>query len=124
MLPDKFLRVLEHEGVVAIVTQEATGLPHLVNTWNSYIQITADEQLVIPAGGMCTTEKNLSQNNTVLLTMGSRDVEGKRGPGAGFLITGTGVFLYAGTEFDLIKSKFPWARAALKVAITDITQTL
>lgn len=124
MLPEKFLRVLEHEGVVAIATQAADGVPHLVNTWNSYVQITADDQLVIPAGGMHRTEKNLSQRAAVLLTAGSREVEGKHGPGTGFLIAGIAEFLYAGAEFDLVKSKFPWARAALKVAIRSITQTL
>jgi len=124
MLPEKLLRVLDHEGVVAIATQGTTGVPHLVNTWNSYIQITADEQLLIPVGGMHVTEKNLSQNNAVLLTAGSREVEGQHGPGTGFLIAGTAEFLYAGTLFDLIKSRFPWARAALKVTITDMEQTL
>ncbi len=124
MLPEKFLRVLEHEGVVAIATQGPDGLPHLVNTWNSYVQVATDEQLVIPAGGMHRTEKNLSRTDTVLLTAGSREVEGRHGPGTGFLITGNAEFLYAGTEFDLVKRKFPWARAALRVAVAAIEQTL
>ena len=124
MLPEKFLRVLEHEGIVAIATQGADGQPHLVNTWNSYVQVTRDEHLLIPAGGMHKTEKNLSENNAVLLTAGSREVVGKHGPGAGFLITGTADFPFAGPDFELIKSKFPWARAALVVKIKDIAQTL
>ncbi len=124
MLPDKFLRVLQHEGVVAIATQRRDGLPHLVNTWNSYLQITNNGDLLVPVGGMHTTESNVSTNPTVLLTAGSREVEGKHGLGTGFLITGTAEFIYAGVDFDLIKAKFPWARAALKMSITEITQTL
>lgn len=124
MLPEKFLRVLEHEGVVAIATRGVDGDPHLVNTWNSYVLITTDKQLLIPAGGMHRTEENLSKTNVVLLTVGSRQVEGKHGPGTGFLVTGTGQFLNTGTEFDMIKVKFPWARAALRVSVTNITQTL
>ncbi len=124
MVPDKFLRVLQHEGVVAIATQGRDGLPHLINTWNSYVQITNDGHLLVPAGGMHTTEANVSANPIVLLTAGSREVEGKHGLGTGFLLTGTAEFVRAGAEFDLIKTKFPWARAALKMSITEIVQTL
>ncbi len=124
MLPETFLRVLQHEGVVAIATQAGNGTPHLVNTWNSYVQVGGDERLLIPAGGMQRTEKNISENGAVLLTMGSREVQGKRGPGAGFLISGTAEFLYTGKEFENIRSKFPWARAALVVTIKNIAQTL
>ena len=124
MLPAKFLQVLKHEGVVAIATQGANGRPHLVNTWNSYVQVVPDEQLVIPVGGMHTTENNVSQNSDILLTGGSREVEGKHGPGTGFLISGHAEFSYAGPEFDLIKRRLSWVRAALKVAVKEITQTL
>ncbi len=124
MLPDTFLRVLQHEGVVAIATQGRDGRPHLVNTWNSYVQITSDGVLLVPAGGMHRTEANVSANDIVLLTAGSREVEGKHGLGTGFLVTATAKFVCAGAEFDLIKAKFPWARAALKMSIAEITQTL
>ena len=124
MLPDKFLSVLQHEGVVAIASQGLDGRPHLVNTWNSYVQIPNIGQLLVPVGGMHTTEANVSANHVVLLTAGSREIEGKRGLGTGFLLTGTAEFVYAGADFDLIKTKFPWARAALKMSITEITQTL
>lgn len=124
MLPENFLRVLQHEGVVAIATQGRNGLPHLVNTWNSYVQITGDRHLVVPVGGMQQTEANVSANHNILLTAGSREVEGKRGPGTGFLVTGTAEFVYAGADFDLVKSKFTWARAALKVTVREISQTL
>lgn len=123
MLSDTFFEVLRHEGVVAIVTQGPE--PHLVNTWNSYIQVTNGDNLLIPAGGMHKTESNLSVNNKVLLTVGSREVLGKRGqPGTGFLVTGSAEVLSAGQDFEKAKIMFPWARAVLKVTIESVTQTL
>ncbi len=49
MLTDTFFEVLRHEGVAAIATLSAE--PHLVNTWNSFIQVTDGRYLLIPAGG-------------------------------------------------------------------------
>ncbi|WP_243371749.1 pyridoxamine 5'-phosphate oxidase family protein [Geotalea sp. SG265] len=123
MIPEKMLQVLKHEGVVAIATQ-GDGGPHLVNTWNSYLQITQDGKLLIPAGYMNTTEANLAKNSKCLITVGSREVEGYHGPGTGFLIEGAAVFVKSGLQFDAIKGKFPWARAALEVTINSVTQTL
>ena len=74
MIPDKMMEVLKCEGVVALVTMGGDD-PHLVNTWNSYIQVTQDEHLLIPVGGMIRTEANLQVNNRILLTLGSREVE-------------------------------------------------
>ncbi|WP_432823275.1 pyridoxamine 5'-phosphate oxidase family protein [Trichloromonas sp.] len=123
MIPEKLLQVLKQDGVVAIATMGQDG-PHLVNTWNSYIRITADERLLIPAGYMEHTEANLALNNKVLMTLGSSKVAGKNGPGTGFLIRGTAAFVTSGPDFDVIKAKFGWARAALAVTIESATQTL
>ncbi|MDY0212769.1 MAG: pyridoxamine 5'-phosphate oxidase family protein [Desulfuromonadaceae bacterium] len=123
LIPEKMHAVLKEEGVVAIATQGSTGL-HMVNTWNSYIQITEDERLLIPAGYMHLTEANIAIDSNVLLTLGSRKVQGMNGPGTGFLLKGTAEFLSSGPEFDAIKSVFVWARAALVVTITSATQTL
>ncbi|HAD03607.1 MAG: FMN-binding protein [Desulfuromonadales bacterium GWD2_61_12] len=123
MIPEKLREVLKHDGVVAIATLGPDG-PHMVNTWNSYIRITADERLLIPAGYMQHTEANIACNNQVLITLGSSKVAGNIGPGTGFLIKGTAAFLTAGPEFDLLKAKFAWARAALVVTIESATQTL
>lgn len=123
MIPDKMTEVLKYEGVVAIATAGDDG-PHMVNTWNSYIQITGDGQLLIPAGGMRRTEANVEQNNNILLTLGSREVEGLRSPGAGFLIKGTAAFIKSGEQFDIVKKIFPWARAAMEITISSATQTL
>ena len=124
MLAEGLRRVLAHEGVVAIATQGADGMPHLVNTWHSYVQITQDERLLIPAGGMLTTEVNVARNSAVLLTMGSREVQGRNGPGTGFLITGTAMFTRQGPDYDSVRARFPWARAALVVKVENVAQTL
>jgi hypothetical protein len=123
MIPEKLLEVLKQDGVVAIGTVGADG-QHMVNTWNSYIRITDDERLLIPAGYMQKTEVNIAQNNNVLLTLGSSKVAGKMGPGTGFLIKGTAAFLTSGPEFDRVRERFSWARAALVVTILSATQTL
>ncbi len=123
MLPEKLLDVFQHEGVVAIATQGQDG-PHLVNTWNSYIQVTDGDHLLIPVGGMNTTEANIRRNDQVLVTAGSRDVQGLRYMGTGFLIEGTASFATDGAEFDRVKARYPWARAALAVKVAKATQTL
>ncbi len=122
MIPDKLLEVLKKEGIAAIATSGADG-PHLVNTWNSYIQV-ADGRLIFPAGGMNKTEANIAKDNRVLITLGSREVDGFRGPGAGFLVRGTASFIKSGPVFDKLKKNFPWARAAVEISIASITQTL
>ena len=123
MIPEKMLEVMKHDGVVAIATLGQDG-PHMVNTWNSYIKITNDERLLIPAGYMQVTEANVARNNNVLITMGSSKVAGKNGPGTGFLIKGKAAFMTSGPDFDAIKAKFSWARAALAITIHSATQTL
>ena len=60
---DKFLEVLKHEGVVSIMSWGIE--PHLVNTWNSYLVITEDERILIPAYGFRKTQKNVEVNNKV-----------------------------------------------------------
>ena len=51
------LEVLKNEGLVSIVTQSVEA--HVINTWNSYIEITEEGKLLIPAGRMNTTENNI-----------------------------------------------------------------
>jgi hypothetical protein len=122
MIPEKLLEVLKHDGAVAIATSGQDG-PHMVNTWNSYIRISADGRLLIPAGYMNRTEANIAFNPEVLITLASSKVQGLHGPGAGFLIKGTATFITTGPDFDLLKSKFDWLRATLAVTPASITQT-
>ena len=125
MLNEKLLEILSHpvDGEVAIVTMGTDG-PHVVNTWNSYVNITLDGRMLIPVGGMNKTEKNVEENQLVKLTIGSREVQGLNYKGAGFLITGIARFAKDGPDFNLIKAKFPWARAVLEITIETTVQTL
>lgn len=123
MIPEKMLEVLKKDGVVAIATLGPEG-PHMVNTWNSYIRITSDERLLIPAGYMHVTEQNIVANDQVLLTMGSSKVEGKNSMGTGFLVKGRAAFLTSGPEFDATHKLFSWARGVLAITIESATQTL
>jgi hypothetical protein len=95
----------------------------MVNTWNSYLRISQDGRLFIPAGYMHKTEANIAHNPNVLITLGSSKVEGLHGPGAGFLIKGTARFVTSGPDFDFMKERFSWLRATLAVTIETATQT-
>ena len=122
-IPEKLLEVLKYDGVVAIATVGPDG-QHMVNTWNSYIRISEDGRMLIPAGYMQRTEANIAANSQVLITLGSIKVPGQHGPGTGFLIKGSAAFISSGPEFDVMKSRFAWARAALAVTMDSVTQTL
>lgn len=122
MIDEKLLDILSKDGVAAIATLGADG-PHLVNTWNSYIRVSPDGRLLIPAGYMHRTEANIAFNPEVLITVGSSKVQGLHGPGAGFLIKGKAAFITSGPDFDLLKSTFSWLRATLAVTPDSITQT-
>jgi hypothetical protein len=123
MIPVKMREVMKQDGVVAIATLGQDG-PHMVNTWNSYITITPDGRMLIPAGYMHRTEANIAFNNNVLITLGSSKVAGNIGPGTGFLIKGKAAFVTCGQDFDCLKAKFMWVRATLAVTIESVTQTL
>jgi hypothetical protein len=122
MIPEKLLEIMKKDGVVAIATLGKEG-PHMVNTWNSYIRISSDGRLFIPAGYMHKTEANVAHNPDVLITLGSSKVEGLHGAGAGFLIKGKATFITSGPDFDFMKAKFSWLRATLAVTIDSATQT-
>ena len=48
----------------------------------------------------------------------------KSGAGTGFLIEGTAAFITSGPQFEAVKKRFPWARAALEITVVSVTQTL
>jgi len=123
-LPQKFYDVLNHEGVVAIVSW-GEGEPHVVNTWNSFLVITEDERILIPAYGMRKTEKNVNVNNRVKLTVGSKEVVGyKDYQGTGFLIDGTASYLESGSTYDMMKEKFSFITRVIEITVTAIKQTI
>jgi len=122
-IPETLLEVLKQDGVVAIATLGQDG-PHMVNTWNSYLHLTEDGRILIPAGYMQRTEANVCVNDQVLLTLGSAKVAGRHGAGTGFLIKGRAAFLTAGPDFEVLKSRFAWVRATLAITPESIEQTL
>lgn len=119
---DTFLAVLEHEGVVTIISSSA-GAYHVVNTWNSYVKADGDK-LYIPAAGMHSIEQDLIENDQVLLTIGSREVEGLVGPGTGFHVSGTARFISSGEILDQMKAEFPFLTRVLEVKVTGIEQKI
>lgn len=122
-LSDKFFDVLKHEGVVSIVSW---GLEtHVVNTWNSYLVVTEDGRILIPAYGFRKTEKNVNVNNRVKLTLGSKDVVGyKDYPGTGFVIEGMANYIASGPEFDMMKEKFSFLTRVFEVTVISAKQML
>ena len=50
MIPDRLKAAIKGEGSAAFVTQGPDG-PHLVATWNSYLELVGDDTLEFPAGG-------------------------------------------------------------------------
>lgn len=124
MLTEKFFDVLKKEGVVSIVSW---GLdePHVVNTWNSYLVVTSDGRILIPAYAMRRTEKNVNQNNKIKIALGSKEVLGYNDyPGTGFVIQGTARFLSSGSEFDMMKEKFSFLTRVLEITVTSAKQMI
>lgn len=123
-LSKKFYEVLEYEGIVTIVTW-GEGEPHIVNEWNSYLVVTEDERILIPAGIMRTTEKNIKVNNKVKLALGSKNVKGYNNyQGTGFVVEGTARFFDSGAEFDMMKTKFEFLTRVLEITVTSAKQML
>jgi len=123
-LPEKFYEVLQHEGVVAIVSW-GDNEPHVVNTWNSYLVITEEGHILIPAYGMRKTEKNVRVNNRVKITLGSKEVLGyKDYQGTGFLIEGTATYIESGDTYNMMKEKFSFLTRVIDITVTAIKQTI
>ncbi|MFV0516438.1 MAG: pyridoxamine 5'-phosphate oxidase family protein [Aminipila sp.] len=123
MFNETFKEVLTHNGVVSITTW-ANQDAHVSNTWNSYLQIIEDSKILIPAAWMFHTEKNITLNEKIILTLGSPEVQGKMGMGTGFMVTGTAKFLTEGENFDMMKEKFSFATRVLEVTATNVKQTI
>jgi len=125
MLHEKLVEVLTTppDGAVAIVTR-GQDEPHVVNTWNSYVRITADGRLLLPVGGMHQTEENIKHDNRIIITVANREVQGKMYKGTGFLVKGTAEFINQGVDFAMMQKIFPWLRAVLDITVVSAEQTL
>nr|WP_315019840.1 pyridoxamine 5'-phosphate oxidase family protein [uncultured Aminipila sp.] len=124
MLTKKFYDVIKKEGVVSIVSWGECE-PHIVNTWNSYITVTSDGRLLIPAAIMRKTEKNVNINNKIKISLGSKEVIGYNDyQGTGFIIEGTAKFISSGQEFEEMKEKFSFLTRILEITISSAKQML
>lgn len=123
MLNDTFHEVIGREGVVSIVSC-ADGEAHVVNTWNSYLRTPDEQTILIPAWKMRKTEKNVLKNKKILLTVGSKEVQGRMGPGTGFLLEGTACFIDSGDEYDMVKNDYAFTTRVLKITVNSIKQTI
>ncbi|MDF2590558.1 MAG: FMN-binding protein [Clostridia bacterium] len=123
MFIEKFLEVLNHEGVVSIVTC-ANNEAHVSNTWNSYLVIAEENKILIPAAAMLKTEENININGNVKLTLGSKEVMGYKYMGTGFLLEGTAKFLKEGEHFEMMRKKFSFLTRVLEITVTSCKQTL
>ncbi len=123
MFDERFMTVVSKEGVVSIVSC-SDDEAHVVNTWNSYLAFPGENRILIPVYGMRKTQTKVEKNQNVLLTLGTKEVEGKMGPGTGYLIRGTAKFMKSGPEFDTMKQKFSWANRVLEVTVLSVTQTI
>ena len=123
MFTEKFFEVLNHEGVVSIVTC-SNNEAHASNTWNSYLVIVDENKILIPAAAMIKTEENINVNPKVKLTIGSHEVMGYRYMGTGFLLEGSAKFLKNGDHFEMMRKKFPFLTRVLEVTVSSCKQTL
>ncbi len=99
--------------------------PHFSMTWISYLTLTEDGRLLIPAAYMNNTENNIEKNNKVKLSLGSREVMGFNDyQGTGFIIEGTASFIAEGEEFETTKAKFPFLTRVLSIKIDKLDQKI
>jgi predicted pyridoxine 5'-phosphate oxidase superfamily flavin-nucleotide-binding protein len=117
--------VCEATEFVTIVTTGDDG-PHVVANWGDYMRVLGigADTLVFPAGRYRQTEQNLLKNKRVQLLVASRQVQGTRSPGQGYLIAGTAEIVDSGEIADAVKAKFPWARGAMVVRVDEVKAQL
>ena len=123
MFKESFIEVLNHEGVVS-VTSWANEKVHVANTWNSYLFLTADNRILIPAAWFNKTQKNVDVQNKVIVTLGSHEVQGKMGMGTGFVVDGTAKFLTEGADYDMMKEKYSFLTRVLEITPEKVRQTI
>ncbi len=122
---ETFREVLKFNGVVSMTTW-ANGDAHVSNTWNSYLVITEDDKILLPAAWLNKTEANVlaNENNSMIITLGSHEVQGKMGMGTGFYLKGTAKFLTEGNDFDMMKENFSFTTRVLEFTAETVKQTI
>lgn len=118
MISETIRSVLAHEGPAAWVTQGPEG-PHLVATWNSYLQVLDDRTLVFPAGGYRKTEQNLKSGSGAQMIIGAKEPTG-----IGFLLTGRAELEVDSPVHAQLRTRFPWCRAAVVFRVAQVEKVL
>lgn len=117
----KIESILNHEGIFSIVAKDE-DFPHIVNTWNTFV-IFKDNNLFVPVGGMNKMEEILEKDNRVIVVIGTRELMGLHGMGMGVKIVGKAKIFQDIEEYEVMKTKFEWARAVMKIEILEAYQT-
>ncbi|HJV37612.1 MAG TPA: pyridoxamine 5'-phosphate oxidase family protein [Geothrix sp.] len=121
MLDATVLAVLEAEGSATFVTKGPEG-PHLVATWQSYLDAVDATTLVFPAGGYRVTEANLSRDPSVQMIIGRQ--RSAEGPAIGFRLSGTAEVQSGQALHERMKVKHPWCRGAVVMRVTKVERIL
>jgi len=121
MLDSTIRAVLESEGSATFVTNGPEG-PHLVATWQSYLDVLDDETLAFPVGGYRATEANLKRDPSVQMVIA--DKRGPAGPAIGFRLTGTAEVQSGHALHERLKAKYPWCRGVVVMRVKHVERIL
>ena len=121
MLDATVLDVLKAEGPATFMTKGPDG-PHLVATWQSYLDAVDAATLVFPASGYRVTEANLAHDPSVQMIIGRP--RGADGAALGFRLSGTAEVQAEGPLRDRMKAKHPWCRAAVVMTVAEVERIL
>ncbi len=121
MINSKIIEILKHEGPASFATYGTDGI-HMAATWNSYIDATDSDNLLIPAGHLNKSQRNIEAGSDVQMILASKSVEGLQGKGAGFLLKGKARFESSGANFDKMESRFDWVRSVMVFHITEVSE--
>jgi hypothetical protein len=121
MLDATIRAVLGSEGSATFVTNGVEG-PHLVATWQSYLEVLDDETLIFPAGGYLATESNLQRDDSVQMVIA--DKRSPEGPAIGFRLAGTAELQSGHALHERLKQKYPWCRGVVVLRVNRVERIL
>lgn len=125
MLDEKFYEVIKNEGVVSITSWGSKDEPRVRCTWNTYLRVTEEETLLVPIAGFTSVQEDVAVNDKVIVTLGSREVEGFKGyQGTGFLLEGRANFTNSGEKFEQMKAEYPFMNKLLEITVDSAKQLL
>lgn len=74
---------------------------------------------------MHSTESDVNLNSKVKVALGAREaIDYNNYQGTGFEVGGTTKFLTSGSEFDMMKEKYPFLSRVLEITVTSAKQLL